>query len=845
MQDVVLLTRSGTDVTPYSHPDTIIPFEIIASNQITSNVAWRGMLILTGAVQDQRPLLLTPGETATYRGSFDLTNDTGLQTIYVSLVDSDGTLRDTQTLVIPTAPRYAPAVQLVDVQAHALGANANITVTLRNAGVAGDAYFTIVAFEQITEQRVMVPATSEYIATCVIPIPDGLLAGKYPISVQLHNQEIQAELVLEGADVALHHVFDADVYSAFSNATWTVSVEGTRGGPASYDVFMRYRGEEYTKTIRVGVGDVVSTTWQFDVGNTSDRASVLLTNHPEHEAQPRYTVVVDSQWIQVVHDDQTYLVSDKQRYNAGETAHLTLHINKPVQTAMVILPNAMPATHGLILWSSDQITGTRAVTGTFDIPLVLPRIIPTGRYFIRYRYDGNEGTVPIDVFGATVETKELSVQIDTPQVANLAAAMPVQADDTVTLSAGTPIVIMATIRSDTPLTNTIVMAYVLAPDGTALSLGDVTTIKQDLPVGVTPITLTGILQTTQPGTHQIVVRVLDEATAVVLGGDALFVDVGNASISRIMTDKGVYVPGETATGTVSIHGAGRAHITVTTSDGTVLVDEDVVADGFIEVSFIPPTAHQSDEVIIATITNSDGLQSSQQVAYKVATMFDVTPPVVQLVSPPSGTRISLVNENDTHITLTGVVTDDVAVKSVFVNGSEATVRDTQFTIPVTITQGVNLYHVMARDNANNVGVSSLHTLIGEPLFGITLSITPTLVRVGDTVNITAQLTTTDALSTTVKFPFSKSVFRSAQDTPSPSLLSYDGFVFDDGVQWNGFVSSASPLSITWQGVASQVFTETNVFAIMESNEMLPRKSNDVQVAIGASAAAIYLPIVMR
>jgi DNA-binding beta-propeller fold protein YncE len=842
--ELALHTSSGSDVTPYDVPENLVPFEIVSSSSIVSDLAWDGTLFLSGDVEDQKPLTLAPGDTDTYRGSFNLDEARGPQTIEVMLVDTDGTVREEQTLVVTTTPRLAFAVSLDAVSAAdgVPGGSVKLDITLTNNGDAGEVLLTVMAFEQSEQYWITVPGGGQHQVTLNVPVPVGLLDGTFPLLVQMDDQEIRTDVNLAGAEIALHQSLDARTYDAFSQATWTVGVEGIEGGTTTYDLFLRYRGEEYTRTLQIGAGDLISTTWSLDVGPVSDRATVLLTNHPENESQPRYTIVVDSQFINVIEDPAVYLVSDKQSYESGEVVHLTLHLNEPVRLASVMVPENFPLVGDLLLWTSLQYTQTNVLTGTFEIPLTLPAVMATGRYFIRYSYDGQDRTLPIDVFGTMLDTEELRVLA--AGGAGLTATAPTNARrQTVSLSAGMPIAVSAKLRLNKPVPNARLIIYAFAPDNTPIPLGEDAGMQQDLPAGVSTITLQGTLETTQPGPHQIVLRVHDADATVSLGGETTVVDVGAATISDLTTDKGVYTPGEQASGTLSMYGAGETEVSVTTSDGTALLDQTITLDGgFTELQFTPPTDSERDEVIIATINGSDGMQSSGQVAYKVADSFDTTAPAVQIVDPPSGSQITFRQTADHVITLSGIITEEGELATVLVNGEAATVQGASFTIPVTLEQGINSFQVIALDAAGNQGMGPLHTVTGEPAYGIMLATSQASYRVGDIVHITSQVTTTEELTATVLFPFSGSLIRPISDTVQ---VASGRIILDDGLEWEGVVPSDAPLTIEWQGRATEAVTQTTIFALVQGEQMGSQISNQVDVAITAGPGGVYLPVIMR
>ena len=68
----------------------------------------------------------------------------------------------------------------------------------------------------------------------------------------------------------------------------------------------------------------------------------------------------------------------------------------------------------------------------------------------------------------------------------------------------------------------------------------------------------------------------------------------------------------------------------------VLLDQNVALSGFQAFDFALPTSAIGDEVLIGTVTDSHGLVSTLQAAYKIADDFDVTAPAVR--HPVAGQR---------------------------------------------------------------------------------------------------------------------------------------------------------------------------------------------------------------
>lgn len=355
------------------------------------------------------------------------------------------------------------------------------------------------------------------------------------------------------------------------------------------------------------------------------------------------------------------------------------------------------------------------------------------------------------------------------------------------LQPGDPLTLTASLHLEAPTGPLLIMASDLAPDGERYSLGPLASLTTSLPAGETPITLHGVLPASThspqaalpPGTHQIELRVMDAATLALLGGDTAFVDVGAAVITGLSTDQGVYSPGQPGMGTLAAFGEGTATIHVEPSGGSVLLHQAVTLSGFHAYPFAISTASAGDEVLIGTATDSGGLVSTLQSAYKVAASFDTTAPQVKILSPANGEAVTLPGSH--QIVVSGVFTEDVAIGTVLVNGEPALISGNSWSTIITATLGSNLIQAAALDAAGNPSAPDLVDVTGEPAYGIDFTVTPTTTVVNGLVSYTAVVTATEALTATVLFPFSVKAVAPTTGSASTGTLSLDLPVSWDGV----------------------------------------------------------------
>jgi hypothetical protein len=260
-----------------------------------------------------------------------------------------------------------------------------------------------------------------------------------------------------------------------------------------------------------------------------------------------------------------------------------------------------------------------------------------------------------------------------------------------------------------------------------------------------------------------------------------------------------------------------------------------------------------DEVLIGEVTDSQGMKSTLLRAYKVAANLDTTAPQVQITSPaPSfgldAAYLEYTAPGQLAINVAGLVTENIALASVVVNGITATVGGSNWSAPLTLQRGANFIEAVATDAAGNVGYSE-RAVIAEPSYGISLSLTPTTTAVGGVIQAQAAVTTTDGMSATVIFPFSRNVFAPTNGSATSGVLDLTLTSEHPEVTWRGNVAPGAPVQITWSATATTVISDT-AFALANGDGLEARMSNAVEYAIQGGTPPpttqhIYLPIIIR
>lgn len=787
-----------------------------ANSGANSEQPWTGTLLFldSNLVVDRQIVTLYPGSYYNNYLYLNLFERAGLQQFRAVLVDSNGLTVVEAQLDLPGPQRLAPSVTFSSLSdgAGAAGEQITLLAIFENEGPAGDVALFYEAFDQRYD---LVLPVSQGQTSLEIPveIPAELLNGLYPVEVNYGQQRLRAFVTVTGRELQLSQFLDAAAYDRLSPATWSVVLEGVIGSPAQYDVAMRYLTDEYTETVTIGAGEVVTVAWTFPVGLVSERGTVIVQNHPTQSSPTRHSLLIDTLNIPVIEDPRAWLESDKGCYAAGETVNLTLHLTQPTNMASVFGP---PELGSPLLWSSLLISQTFTISnpytiGDYSFNYPLPAAMATGRYFFQFTFDGEQRFLPIDVHGTTLAVESMAIS---------PSHSPFAPSDTLTITAD--------VRSNVPAGPVVIIAYGLHSDGTTFSLGNGAMITGTLPAGLSHLSLSGVLNSSRPGSARIVLKIYDVASRLLLGSEARAIDVGLAVISSLQTNQGVYSSGQSATATLTLYGHDPAtQVRVETSGGLVLLDQTLAPAGFQSLSFPIPTTLEAefDEVLIATVTDSTGLVSSLQAAYKVADALDISPPEVEILTPAGSSTFQFPTPSHT-ITLTGIFSEETAIDTVLVAGNPAGLSGNNWQAPVELSLGLNLIEVVAMDAAGNSSQTKLLAVTAEPSYGISLSVVPTATQVNQPVTYTAILTASELLTATALFPFSYQGLQADSGNATAGNLDLAG----SQVVWTGVISPAQPVIIQWIGIPTAITTRT-IFALLQGIQMLPRQSNEVPTNI--------------
>ncbi|MBI2184852.1 MAG: hypothetical protein HYU39_07840 [Thaumarchaeota archaeon] len=215
-------------------------------------------------------------------------------------------------------------------------------------------------------------------------------------------------------------------------------------------------------------------------------------------------------------------------------------------------------------------------------------------------------------------------------------------------------------------------------------------------------------------------------------------DTTAPTVSTVTLDKTTVKGG--ASITVTVESSDNIGVTSVTANSVALTLSAGKWTGTITAS-----STEGSQTISVVAKDAAGNQATSTTSYTV----DNTAPAITVSSPADGAKVYKAD-----LTITGTVTDNVAVASLTVGGSSATVASTgAFSATVTLALGSNTITIIATDTAGNSKSTTL---------GITYSITPTyattleakapaIAYVGQTVEIWVLATVNGTYAPTVNF----------------------------------------------------------------------------------------------
>lgn len=272
-----------------------------------------------------------------------------------------------------------------------LGEEANLTVTVKNiGGKAGKAQLHLQSPGLIDEYtEAWVEGGQEINMTFAFMLPDDVEEKNYKLYLDLNGEQYETAFFMEGAKISVTGMLDKPFYREGENATFTLEVENQRD--MNLTLFTRVKLGEYDVTVYFNLTGFQNKTLFFSVPVVFNSEKLLYT---VYLASGR-SLYINSAYIYEEPSDSAgiRLYTDKQVYEAGETAKIFVNATKPGR---------------LIVKTPTLNVNTTLEVGstlfTFEIPL-----LRSGTYPLEYSFDNFTSSYLIDIIGYSARIIESSI----------------------------------------------------------------------------------------------------------------------------------------------------------------------------------------------------------------------------------------------------------------------------------------------------------------------------------------------------------------------------------------------------------------------------------------------------
>ncbi len=202
------------------------------------------------------------------------------------------------------------------------------------------------------------------------------------------------------------------------------------------------------------------------------------------------------------------------------------------------------------------------------------------------------------------------------------------------------------------------------------------------------------IEFTNDGASQITISAKDKSGNTIDKTIKIIIDTVLPTVSANIT------PGSSGQFTISgtANGTGTAIASISTNSTPVQFTESE------NVSFSSTT-----NSLPVSITVTDKAGNKTQVQISGSTLSDITPPVINISSPPNGQIFKDINST----TITFTVTDNSSVSLVTVNGKSLPISN-QYSENITLKPGENLVSISATDSSGNKSSSSIQLSYTPP-----------------------------------------------------------------------------------------------------------------------------------
>ncbi|HSD84184.1 MAG TPA: hypothetical protein VLG46_10010, partial [Anaerolineae bacterium] len=660
----------------------------------------------------------------------------------------------------------------------------SVTLLLANEGSAGPLLLGAQLFDPLQQWIITPSAWLTQTVTVLLEVPPDLPSDSYFGEVIVDGQAQPFTVDVKGIGVELSLALDRPTYLTGQAANLQVTLTDTMGASNSYILMARYLSAESYVTLTVPASQTIQYTFPF-TATASGRANVFLSNVPSPQYGQR-VITLDSLPVLVADPAAgAYLTFDRPIYNPGETVQMSAHVTGTLHSLMLMGPlELISRDQNFVMWEPPvDADGLSLITsGTYPLSYTLPAELREGRYTFSLQADGETVLYPIDVRGWKVTTRH----------ARLEKQYYAQQD-----------ALAATVEfwneGAAPIDNLRLNAWIYPPDdGAVLSLAPMVSRTIDLQPGLNVLTVTGAFTTPVVGAHRLLVNLSTDGWRV--AGAAAQFDVGAAHLIELDTDHGAYTPGAPGIGRLQVYGYGPTQLVVTATNGSTLLNVNLMLSGFATLTFTVPTTPTGNYVLLARSVDQNGAVDQLVRAYAVPTPIDRQPPSLQVTYPNTYTVIHSA-ASSLNINVIGQATDAAGAVTVLVNGQSVTPTLTgSFTVPLTIVQGLNLVSIVALDAAGNTTYAPLVPVYVVPDYGLALSVDRTSLHVGEQVTFQAVVTSTGVLSpVVVSQDFAAGVVSNLTASASQGQIEIVTSAANGqglGFNWQGTISSTQPATIT-------------------------------------------------
>jgi hypothetical protein len=239
-------------------------------------------------------------------------------------------------------------------------------------------------------------------------------------------------------------------------------------------------------------------------------------------------------------------------------------------------------------------------------------------------------------------------------------------------------------------------------------------------------------------------------------------DVEPPTLTSVTTDKGSYIGGSSITVTViTSDNVGITSVTATIAEtgASTTLASTAVPNTYVGTLTAPTS--EGTYTIEVVVTDSGGNTASGAASFKV----DNTTPAIVVTAPKEGAKVYT-----STITVSGTVTDNVAVKSLTVNGVAVSIGPAgMFSKKIALVEGPNIITITATDEAGNTITKSILVTYVKAVIKLSITTAGTYVT-GESAAILV-ITTAEGLPIDANI-VSLEIYRpdGLTDTPTPEKV---------------------------------------------------------------------------